>query len=85
MQQLARTDFFQIDQWYPSSKRCSARGHILDALSLDTRQWHCPDCGLRHDRDINSATNILSVGLAILAGADQLRLHEKTTAGHAGR
>ncbi|RUQ40817.1 MAG: hypothetical protein EKK69_04020 [Candidatus Competibacteraceae bacterium] len=28
-------------------------------------------------RDINAATDILSVGLAILAGADQLRLHEK--------
>lgn len=77
--------FVQIDQWYPSSKRCSACGHILKVLSLDTRQWHCPECGVNHDRDINAATNILSAGLAILAGADQLRLHEKTTAGHAGR
>ncbi len=77
--------FVQIDQWYPSSKRCSACGHILDALSLDTRQWQCPECAVHHDRDINAATNILSAGLAILAGADQLRLHEKTTAGHAER
>ena len=28
--------FVQIDQWYPSSKRCSACGHILDTLNLDT-------------------------------------------------
>lgn len=77
--------FVQIDQWYPSSKRCSACGHLLDTLSLDTREWQCPECGANHDRDINAATNILSAGLAILAGADQLRLHEKTTAGHAGR
>ena len=77
--------FVQIDQWYPSSKRCSACGHILESLNLDIREWRCPECGANHDRDINAATNILSAGLAILAGADQLRLHEKTTAGHAGR
>ena len=77
--------FVQIDQWYPSSKRCSSCGHILKSLNLDIREWCCPGCGANHDRDINAATNILSAGLAILAGADQLRLHEKTTAGHAGR
>ena len=77
--------FVQINQWYPSSKRCSACGHLLDSLSLDTREWSCPECGSNHDRDINAATNILSAGLAILAGADLIRLHEKTTAGHAGR
>ncbi len=77
--------FVQIDQWYPSSKRCSECGYILNTLSLDTREWNCPECGANHDRDINAATNILSAGLAILAGADQLRMHEKTTAGHAER
>jgi len=77
--------FIQIDQRYPSSKRCSTCGHLLDTLSLETREWHCPDCGANHDRDINAATHILSAGLAILAGADSLRMHEKTTAGHAGR
>lgn len=71
-----------IDQWYPSSKRCSACGYILDTLSLNTRKWTCPECGIIHDRDINAATNILSAGLAIIAGADQLRSHEKTTVGH---
>ena len=76
--------FVQIDQWYPSSKRCSVCGHILDSLSLGIRDWHCPECGAHHDMDVNAATNILSAGLAILAGADQLRMHEKTTAGHAG-
>ena len=76
--------FVQIDQWYPSSKRCSACGHTLDTLSLDTREWQCQECGAHHDRDINAATNILSAGLAILSGADKLRLHELSTAGHAG-
>lgn len=46
------------DRWYPSTKTCSACGHLLSNLSLGTRQWTCPTCGTRHDRDINAAKNI---------------------------
>lgn len=73
----------QIDKFYPSSKRCSMCGHILDSLTLDVRSWTCPECATEHCRDVNAAKNILSAGLAILAGADALRVHEKSTAGHA--
>jgi len=60
-----------IDRWYPSSKTCSACGHLLASLSLDTRHWTCPSCGTRHDRDLNAAKNILAAGLAVSAcGAD---------------
>ncbi|MER6943706.1 transposase [Nonomuraea sp. NPDC000554] len=60
-----------IDRWYPSSKTCSACGHLLAELSLDTRTWPCPSCGTRHDRDINAAKNILAAGQAVSAcGAD---------------
>jgi putative transposase len=31
-----------IDRWYPSSKTCSACGHLLAELSLSTRRWTCP-------------------------------------------
>ena len=34
-----------IDRWFPSSKTCSACGHLLAELSLATRQWTCPSCG----------------------------------------
>lgn len=51
-----------IDRWYPSSKTCSACGHLLAQLSLGTRHWTCPGCGTRHDRDINAAKNILVAG-----------------------
>jgi putative transposase len=57
-----------VDRWFPSSKTCSACGHLLAALSLGTRQWTCPGCGTRHDRDINAAQNILAAGLAAGAG-----------------
>jgi IS605 OrfB family transposase len=45
-------DLVVIGRWYPSSKTCSACGHRLAALSLGTRQWTCPSCGARHDRDL---------------------------------
>lgn len=76
--------FVQIDRFYPSSKRCSCCGRILPSLDLATRAWTCPECGTTHDRDINAALNIREAGLAILAGADMLRLHEKDTGGLPG-
>ena len=55
-----------IDRWYPSSKTCSACGHLLAELSLKTRTWQCPSCGTRHDRDLNAAKNILAAVLPLL-------------------
>jgi putative transposase len=54
-----------IDRWYPSSKTCSACGHLLAELSLSTRAWTCPACRTRHDRDVNAAKNILAAGRAV--------------------
>lgn len=63
----------KIDRWYPSSKRCHACGHVLDSLPLDVRQWTCPACGVRNDRDINAAKNILAVGLTVNACGEAVR------------
>lgn len=62
-----------VDKWYPSSKRCSACGHVLGSLSLDTRQWTCPECGAIHDRDVNAAKNVLAAGLAVSACGEAIR------------
>jgi len=56
------------DRFYPSSKRCSACGHVVDEMSLPVRRWTCPACGTTHDRDVNAARNILAYGLARLSG-----------------
>ncbi|WP_129141475.1 RNA-guided endonuclease InsQ/TnpB family protein [Modicisalibacter coralii] len=65
--QWAGRQLVKIDQWYPSTKRCSNCGHIKDALPLSVRVWICPACGVNHDRDINAARNIKAAGLAVLA------------------
>jgi putative transposase len=67
-------DLIVIDRWYPSSKTCSACGHLLAELSLSTRHWTCPSCRARHDRDVNAAKNILAAGLAVSACGADVRL-----------
>ncbi len=54
-----------IDRWFPSSKRCGNCGYIVEKLPLNIREWDCPKCGNRHDRDVNAAKNILAAGLAV--------------------
>lgn len=54
----------RVDRWLPSSKMCSACGHVLDILPLRVRYWACPVCGVAHDRDHNAAMNILAAGRA---------------------
>nr|WP_236031587.1 transposase [Ktedonospora formicarum] len=63
----------KIDKWYPSSKRCSQCGHVLDALALDRRHWDCPECGVHHDRDVNAAKNMVAAGQAVLACGEAVR------------
>jgi putative transposase len=46
------------DRFYPSSKRCSCCGHIIESLPLEVREWECPVCHAKHDRDMNAATNL---------------------------
>ena len=62
-----------IDRWYPSSKTCSACGHLLAEVKLSTRAWTCPGCRTLHDRDVNAAKNILAAGLAVTACGGDVR------------
>lgn len=50
--------------WFePSSKTCSKCGSINKDLTLKDREWICPKCNEKHDRDINAAKNIKKMGL----------------------
>lgn len=54
------------DRWFPSSKTCSACGHVKDDLTLADRTYVCPECGLRIDRDLNAVVNLDCYGLSIV-------------------
>jgi putative transposase len=72
----------EVSQWFPSSKTCSHCRHVIDELGLDKRQWRCPKCGTRHDRDVNAARSILDEGMReIAAGCDDrvLRVDARDT------
>jgi putative transposase len=70
----AGRDLVAIDQWFPSSKRCSCCGHTVKSLPLDVRRWQCPECDTSHDRDTNAAINIKAVGHAVLALGENVSL-----------
>lgn len=55
-----------VDRFYPSSKTCSVCRYKKRDLRLSDREWVCPNCGTKHDRDINAAVNILLEGQRIL-------------------
>lgn len=53
----------KVSRWFPSSQICHVCGHRDGKKSLDIRTWKCSKCSTIHDRDVNAAKNINTVGL----------------------
>ena len=64
----------KINRFFPSSKTCSKCGYINQSLDLSIREWTCPSCKTKHDRDFNAAINIKQEGFKIISsGTDDYR------------
>lgn len=59
--------YVKVDTYFPSSQICSCCGEKFPITKdLSVREWKCPNCHIKLDRDINASINILNEGLRIL-------------------
>jgi putative transposase len=57
--------FIKVNKWFPSSKTCHCCGYINKDLTLNDREWVCPQCHSIVSRDKNAAMNIRDEGLKL--------------------
>ncbi len=59
-------DIVKVPAMYPSSQTCSICGYKNPLVkNLAVRNWVCPECKTKHDRDTNASINILNKGLQV--------------------
>ena len=59
-------DIIKVPTMYPSSQTCSCCGYQNPLVKdLAIRNWECPNCHTKHNRDTNASINILSKGLSV--------------------
>ena len=57
-------NLLRAGRFEPTSQLCSACGYRNpDTKDLSVREWTCPVCGTRHDRDVNAAVNIMNTAI----------------------
>ncbi len=76
---LCGTRVVIADRFFPSSKMCSSCGTVKESLALSERTWVCMSCGTEHDRDLNAAKNLRTLGLRETAGQPETLVDRKTS------
>ena len=54
---LRGCNVFDVDRWFPSTKKCSRCYVVKDSMPLVERLFRCDACGFVIDRDVNAARN----------------------------
>ena len=70
-------ELVRVDKWFPSSKMCSNCKEVKKSLLLFERIYHCDNCGIILDRDLNASYNIRDEGKRLL-----LQKQKHRTVGH---
>ena len=59
-------NIIKVPTMYPSSQTCSCCGYKNPLVkNLSVREWECPNCHTKHNRDTNASINILNKGLSM--------------------
>ena len=60
-------NIIKVPAMYPSSQTCSCCGYKNPLIkNLSIREWKCPNCHTKHNRDTNASINILNKGLSVV-------------------
>lgn len=64
-----KTNLVKVPAPY-TSKTCYVCGFVNNDVVLGIKEWVCPVCNTKHDRDVNAAINILSIGVKKTLGRE---------------
>ena len=68
---LTNKILIKADKWFASSQICHVCGYQNKSLTLNEREWICPNCGSNLLRDENAAINLRNYGIKLLKNSGQ--------------
>ena len=76
------TMILEADKWFASSKTCNHCGYVNNDLTVEDREWTCPECGSMIMRDANAAQNLKDLGLRFLAEGSSVNADASRNGNH---